>query len=276
MLWSIRHTTRYDYSAPVFLEPHVLRLTPATDASQRLVSFELKVAPEPAGRSENVDIDGNSVTRVWFTDQAESLSIEVQATVETLRRNAFGYLWDGPMILPLRYADDLREHLAPYTSDRVLGDVGALADTAAVVAAGNAQAFPLVLATAIHKTCKQVHREEGQPRPAAETLKLGEGSCRDLAQVFLEASRSKGFASRFVSGYVAYEDAEQRELHAWAEIYLPGGGWRGFDATTGLAVGEQHMVLARSARAELASPLSGSFRGTATATLTTDVGIEPA
>jgi transglutaminase-like putative cysteine protease len=97
-----------------------------------------------------------------------------------------------------------------------------------------------------------------------------------MAQVFLEASRSKGFASRFVSGYVAYEDAEQGELHAWAEVYLPGAGWRGFDATTGLAVGEQHMVLVRSAHPDRAAPLSGSFRGAANATLTAEVSIEPA
>jgi transglutaminase-like putative cysteine protease len=276
VLWSVCHTTRYDYSAPVYLEPHLLRLRPASDASQRLVAYELRIEPEPFGRSENVDIEGNSVTRVWFAEPSRSLSIEARATVETLRGNAFDYLWDGAMTLPLRYEEGLREQLAPYTSDRVLGDVGALADRAAVAASGDAQAFPLVLATMIHKACKQVHREEGDPRRAVETLKLGEGSCRDLAQVFLEASRSKGFAARFVSGYVAYEDAEQRELHAWAEVYLPGGGWRGFDATTGLAAGEQHMVLARAAQADLAAPLSGSFRGAATAELSTDVEIRPA
>ena len=101
-----------------------------------------------------------------------------------------------------------------------------------------------------------------------------EGSCRDLAQVFLEASRSKGFAARFVSGYVAYEEEDQRELHAWAEVYLPGGGWRGFDATTGLAVMEQHIVLARSAQAANAAPLSGSFRGAGIAKLSTEVRIK--
>jgi transglutaminase-like putative cysteine protease len=276
VLWNVVHTTQYEYSAPVFLEPHVLRLTPATDASQRLVTFELSLAPRPAGRSENIDIEGNSVTRVWFEEQTQALSIEVRATVDTLRANPFDYLWEGPTTMPVRYPDDARELLAPYCSDRILGDVGSLADRAAVEAGGDAQAFPLVLASLVHKSCKQVHREEGHPRPAVETLKLGEGSCRDMAQVFLEASRSKGFAARFVSGYVAYEDEEPGELHAWGELYLPGAGWRGFDATSGLAAGEQHIVVARSAQAALASPLSGSFRGAATARLSTEVGIQPA
>jgi transglutaminase-like putative cysteine protease len=276
LLWRVRHTTRYEYSAPVFLEPHHLRLTPVSDVSQRLVACELSITPEPDGRSENVDIEGNNVTRVWFGEQTESLQIEVRATVETLRDNPFDYLWDGERTMPLRYADDNRDLLAPYCSDRQLGEVGALADKAAVDAVGDAQTFPVVLAALIHGSSRQVHREEGEPRPASETLKLGEGSCRDLTQVFLEASRSKGFAARFVSGYVGHEAEDRRELHAWGEVYLPGGGWRGFDATTGLAVSRQHIVLARSAQAGLAAPVQGSYRGHATARLTAEVIIEGA
>jgi transglutaminase-like putative cysteine protease len=273
LLWTIRHSTRYTYSAPVFLEPHVLRLTPISDASQRLIEFELKVTPPAAGRSENADLDGNSVTRVWFEERTDALSIEVHTRIESLRQDPFAYLWEGPKTLPVRYPDEQRTLLAPYCSDRILGEVGALADRSAVESGGDAQTFALTLASSIHQACKQVYREEGRPLPAAETLKQGEGSCRDLAQLFLEASRSKGFAARFVSGYVAHGDAGDRELHAWAELYMPGGGWRGFDATTGLAVGEQHVVLARSALASQAAPVQGSFRGSATAVLDAEVHI---
>jgi transglutaminase-like putative cysteine protease len=274
--WTIRHNTRYRYSAPVFLEPHSLRLTPATDAAQRLLNFQLWLTPEPAGRTANVDVEDNGVVRVWFEAATSELSIAVTSTVETLRSNPFDYLWDGPKTMPLRYGEEARELLLPYGSDRLLGEVGELADTAAVEAGGDAQAFPALLAASIHTACRQVHREEGKPRPAAETLKLGEGSCRDLAQLFLEAARSKGFAARFVSGYIADHEEDSRELHAWVELYLPGGGWRGFDPTTGLATAGQHIVLARSASAAMAAPLSGSFRGSATATLETEVNIQPA
>ncbi len=274
MLWTVRHTTRYAYSAPVFLEPHVLRLTPCTDAAQRLTEFEMHISPQPAGRTENLDMDGNSSTRVWFEGQTQSLSIEVIATVETLRDDPFAYLWDGPQTLPVRYGEDLREMMWAYSAERALGELGALADEAAIEASGNAQTFPLTLAAAIHGRCRQVHREEGRPRAGAETLRLGEGSCRDMVQLFLEASRGKGFAGRFVSGYVAHDEENSRELHAWAELYLPGGGWRGFDPTTGLAVGAYHIALARGADALHAAPLSGSIRGSATATLSTSVNIE--
>jgi transglutaminase-like putative cysteine protease len=276
LLWHVQHTTRYAYSAPVFLEPQTLRLTPPTDATQRLREFEMKISPPPVGRTENLDMAGNQTTRVWFDGQTQSLAIEAEATVETLREVPFDYLWEGPLTLPIRYPEDLREPMWVYSGERALGDLGALADEAAVEAGGNAQTFPLILAATIRGRCRQVHREEGRPRPGAETLRLGEGSCRDMVQLFLEASRGKGFAGRFVSGYVADDEENSRELHAWAELYLPGGGWRGFDPTTGLAVGAYHIALARGADALHAAPLSGSIRGSATATLSTSVTIEAA
>jgi transglutaminase-like putative cysteine protease len=168
----------------------------------------------------------------------------------------------------------MRDSLWAYSGERVLGELGALADAAAVEAGGDPQVFPQKLAASIHRTCRQVYREEGNPRPAADTLQRKEGSCRDLTQVFMEAARGKGFAARFVSGYAAYEEEASRELHAWAELYLPGGGWRGFDPTTGLAVGENHIALARGADAAHAAPLSGHIRGSATSTLSTNVIIE--
>jgi transglutaminase-like putative cysteine protease len=274
--WTVHHSTRYAYAAPVFLEPQTLRLTPCTDASQRLTAFDMQISPVPAGRSENVDLAGNHTTRVWFEGETQSLAIEVEATVETQRDDPFDYLWDGPRTLPMRYAEELREPMWVYSGERALREVGALADEAAVEAGGDAQQFPRTLAAMIHGRCRQEHRHEGNARPGDETLRLGEGSCRDLTQLFLEAARGKGFAGRFVSGYVADDEENSRELHAWAELYLPGGGWRGFDPTTGLAVGAYHIALARGADALHAAPVSGHIRGNATSTLSAYVTIEPA
>jgi transglutaminase-like putative cysteine protease len=83
----------------------------------------------------------------------------------------------------------------------------------------------------------------------------------------------QGYAARFISGYIADEENDRHELHAWVELYLPGGGWRGFDATIGMAVADRHVVLARSARPSLAAPLTGTFRGRASGRLTTEVRI---
>jgi transglutaminase-like putative cysteine protease len=274
VLWTIRHLTRYKYKAPVFLEPHVLRLRPATDACQSLRKFKLKITPAPAGRTESVDIEGNDATQVWFEAAAGSLTIDAFAEVESLRENPFDYLWDGPSTLPLRYRDELRGPLALYTGSRTPGKVSALADEAAVAAGRNAQFFPLSLARLIHERCRQVSREFGEPLLPEETLKRGEGSCRDLSLLFIEAARSKGYGARFVSGYGCGNDGVD-DLHAWAELYLPGGGWRGFEPSTGLAVADRHIVLARSASPQLAAPVHGAYRGNAQSTLTTKVTIEP-
>jgi transglutaminase-like putative cysteine protease len=273
LLWNVLHTTRYDYSAPVYLEPHILRLTPATDAAQRLLSLRIDVTPSTSARSDNVDHEGNHVTHVWFEGETHLFGIEAETTVETLRANPFDYLWQGPELLPLVYPEEVTETLAPYRRALENGAVRGLSEDVAREVFGDPQAFPLGLAKAIHATCEQIIREEGDPRPAAETLQRGEGSCRDLALVFLEASRLQGYAGRFVSGYIADEENDRHELHAWVELYLPGGGWRGFDPTIGLAVADRHIVLARSSRPSQAAPLSGSFRGRATSRLTTDVRI---
>src|SRR5205085_7943904 len=111
--------------------------------------------------------------------------------------------------------------------------------------------------------------------PASETLRAGEGSCRDLAVLYLAVARSQGFAGRFVSGYHA-EAGDQPPFapHAWAEVYVTGGGWRAFDPTTGLAVSDRHIALAWAAQAEQAALVSGSWRGSATSTFTAELSIE--
>src|SRR5436853_629755 len=76
-------------------------------------------------------------------------------------------------------------------------------------------------------------------------------------------NRPKGIASRFVSGYQeGVSGLSERDLHAWAEVYLPGGGWRGYDPTLGLAVSDRHIAVAASRTSHGAAPITGTFRGT--------------
>jgi len=106
-------------------------------------------------------------------------------------------------------------------------------------------------------------------------LRAGRGSCRDLAVLFIEACRTLNIPSRFVSGYgVSLDETTDHELHAWAEVYLPGAGWRGFDPSIGLAITERHLAVAVGATPELAAPTSGAFRGEAESWLETEIEIE--
>ena len=119
----------------------------------------------------------------------------------------------------------------------------------------------------ISNTFKYCRRDEfGVQRPA-ETLEKNSGSCRDFATLFIEACRSWGLAARFVSGYMLCEatEAGHASTHAWAEVYLPGAGWKGFDPTSGTLVGSQHVAVAVSRHPEAATPISGSFTGPTTA-----------
>jgi transglutaminase-like putative cysteine protease len=261
----ISHTSVYAFSRPVFLEPHTVRLRPRCDASQHLIRFALEIEPAPAGLSEGLDVEGNSTAHVWFDGSTDRLSVVARIAVETLRENPFDYILDDPAIacLPMPYPVDLRALLEPCLSRE---GPGPAIDRFARAIADETEMRPLpflmALTRRISQTCRVALREEGEPQPPEVTLAEQRGACRDLAVVFMEACRALGLAARFVSGYQEGDPAGgTRDLHAWAEVYLPGGGWRGYDPTLGLAVADRHVALAASAHPRLAAPISGTFRG---------------
>jgi transglutaminase-like putative cysteine protease len=106
-------------------------------------------------------------------------------------------------------------------------------------------------------------REEPGVQSPAQTLEFGSGSCRDFAALFMESCRHLGLASRFVSGYLHAEanDAGEGSTHAWAEVYLPGAGWKGFDPTSGLVTGNRHIAVAVARHPEAVPPVAGSYLG---------------
>jgi transglutaminase-like putative cysteine protease len=270
--YTIEHRTEYTYDSPVFLNPHVLRLKPRTDAAQRLLRYSRTIEPEPVGLTENIDLDGTDTTLVWFEGRTERFVIETAMEVETLRENAYDFLWRGDRSLPVRYTQELQSLLGTYRSDTESEIVRDFAQEIVHEAEGDAQAFLPLLARAISAHCRQITRPEGAPYPAEETLDMGEGSCRDLTVLFMECARAFGFAARFVSGYHAVP-ANEHDLHAWAEVYEPGGGWRGFDPSAGLAVAGNHIALAATSHSRASAPIQGTLRGRATSTLETSVVI---
>jgi len=108
-----------------------------------------------------------------------------------------------------------------------------------------------------------VKREEPGVQAPSETLAHHSGSCRDYAALFIEACRYLGLASRFVSGYLhaPATEAGNASTHAWAEVYLPGSGWKGFDPTIGEVTGARHIAVAVARHPESVPPVSGSFTG---------------
>ena len=264
------HTTVFGYTEPVYLEPHVIRLRPQCNSWQRLDRYTLSLNPEPTLLTETTDAEGNDVALAWFSDRTDSLKVCTAFEVETLRENPFDFLMigEGPSKLPVEYSEDLHERLATAlrTSETDSDPIREFVRPVMDRASGLLIPFLSELNSEIHRRFEVTVREHGDPWSPARTLREERAACRDLATLFMDCCRTVGIAARFVSGYQENRgSSDERYMHAWAEVYLPGGGWRGYDPTQGLSVSNQHVSVAASAFARCATPISGSFRGDATA-----------
>jgi transglutaminase-like putative cysteine protease len=262
---TVTHSTVYRYDFPVFLEPHIFRLRPRTNSSQRLLAFDIQITPTPAGTTECLDQDGTLALNAWFNTPTRELSVLSRFTVEMLRQNPFDYILTGQSLhLPLWYQDPICAALAPYRNDaHVAASVKQYAQWIAAVAQWNTLSFLLALSRQIFQSCRQVIRPDGPPWPSDRTLSAQEGSCRDLAVLFCDVCRVMGLAARFVSGYecASANSNQDSYMHAWAEVYLPGIGWRGYDPARGLAVSNGHVAVAAGFDHDLASPVAGWYSG---------------
>lgn len=261
---TVTHSTAYRYDFPVYLEPHIFRLRPRMTNEQRLIAFDLQITPGPAGSTDCLDQDGNLAVNAWFDAPTGELRVTSRFTVEMLRANPFDYiLTDASLHLPLGYVEPLCTALTPYRREANVAEcVKQFARSAAAGAHWNTLSFLLALSGQIYQTCRQVVRPDGPPWPSERTLRLQEGSCRDLAVLFCDACRVMGIAARFVSGYeCASADRQDSYMHAWAEVYLPGIGWRGYDPSRGIAVSNGHVAVAAGFDHDLASPVAGWYSG---------------
>jgi transglutaminase-like putative cysteine protease len=266
---SVKHETAYTYNKPVWLQPHTFRMQPRLDGTLRLISQEIQIEPEPMRLSPCLDAEGNAVVHAWFTGTTDRLSVTSAFKVEMLRDNPFDYLLSpGAQELPIRYNDGVEAVLAGYLA-RQYEDTAVVEFARDIVAESDSRTLKFLdaLNRHIHGHCPRIIREEGSPHPPEVTLQLRTGSCRDVAVLFVESCRAVGLAARFVSGYQKGDPDRQarRYMHAWAEVYLPGGGWRGYDPTHGTAVADQHVAVAATRQSRDATPIQGAFQGTGVA-----------
>ena len=274
---TVKHSTIYRYDSPVLLEPHIFRLQPRSNSSQRLLAFDLQISPTPAGTTECLDQDGNLAVNAWFNAPTSELQVVSNFTVEMLRENPFDYVIAGESLnLPLWYREPLCAALYPYRQDGHVSEaVKDLARSVAGAAQWNALRFLTSLSQQIFQTCRQVVRPYGAPWLSDQTLKAQEGSCRDVAVLFCDACRVMGIAARFVSGYeCASAGSDDPYMHAWAEVYLPGIGWRGYDPARGLAVANGHVAVAAGFDHDLASPVAGWYSGGSNSRMETSLNLQ--
>jgi transglutaminase-like putative cysteine protease len=266
MLFEISHSIKYSYSKQVFIEPMVIRLHPRHDPSQRVDKFIMNIEPLPASITQYIDQDCNNISTVWFNGLHNSLSITASSLVEVTRVNPFNFIIteDEASKIPVTYSKYDRLILEPYRKCRYNSlEINKFMNSVVEESGEETITFLVKLASRITEDFQKVKRERGNPLTPDKTIARRKGACRDLAVLYMEVCRLVGLATRFVSGYCQYEESsENDDMHAWAEVYLPGGGWCGFDPTIGLAIAEGHVAVATAADAANASSTSGAFRGT--------------
>ena len=271
---ALQHRTRYEFDRFVTLSPHEVRLRPAPHCRTPIVGYSLKVEPAQHFLNWQQDPYGNWVARLMFPERARHLELVVDLVADMTVINPFDFFVEPyAESFPFAYAPALAKELIPFleTSTGAPRLEKWLQDFRATIAPGENTVTMLVrLNQQLQKEIRYLVRMEAGVQLPDETLERACGSCRDSGWLLVQILRRLGLAARFVSGYLIQLVADVKpldgppgptrdftDLHAWAEAYLPGAGWIGFDPTSGLLAGEGHIPLACTADPGNAAPVVG-------------------
>ena len=271
---ALQHRTTYRFDRLVKLSPHEIRLRPAPHCRTPILGYSFNVAPDKHFLNWQQDPYGNWVARLVFTEPAARLDIVIDLTADMTVINPFDFfVEDYAEHFPFAYAPALAKELIPFLETAPLGPrLAAWLDRFhATRKAGEKTVDMLVrLNQQLQGEVAYLVRMEPGVQPPEETLDKARGSCRDTGWLLVQIMRHLGLAARFASGYLIQLVADVKpldgpagpvqdftDLHAWAEVYLPGAGWVGFDPTSGLLAGEGHIPLACTADPGNAAPVIG-------------------
>jgi transglutaminase-like putative cysteine protease len=263
----IAHLTQYRYSTAVTLGPHRLLLRPREGHDVHIESSKLDISPLPQIKWHR-DMFDNSVAVATFLQASDRLTIESEVVIEHYDEAPLDFLVsDYAVNYPFLYSPEEGVDLLPYEQSVYPTDHQALRDWVDGFGFGSGPIETYAMLDRMNRALAggltYVKREEPGVQSPGETLARRSGSCRDYAALFIEACRLLGLASRFVSGYLHAPATEKGNAatHAWAEVYLPGPGWKGFDPTSGELTGTRHIAVAVARHPETVPPVAGTFTG---------------
>lgn len=286
-IFEIRHRTSYRYRRPVRFGPHRMMLRPQESFDQHLEAFDLEISPTPSALAWSHDVFGNPLARAVFDTPGETLVIEARARVRHAPADAFFEADDADVAsLPLAYGAEEAPDVGRCAERRYPDPDGVVAAFARRFLRPRGETgvrdLLIEMTRAVHGEFRYVKRHFGDPQTPAQTLTLGVGSCRDFAVLMMEASRSLGLAAQFVSGYVHTPEVARGALrqvggghtHAWLRVFLPKFGWVEFDPTNGIVGGRDLIRVAAVRDPRQATPLAGTFFGSAEDYLGMDVEVD--
>ena len=270
---ALNHKTSYRYDRRISLAPHVVRLRPAPHCRTPILSYSMTVTPENHFINWQQDPFSNYLGRLVFPEKTDLFQVEVDLVAEMIIINPFDFFLEPDAeTFPFDYNPALKTELGPYLSRESAGP-----KLEAYLAGIDSKPKPtnnflVDLNQQLSREIRYLIRMEPNVQGCEETLTLGSGSCRDSSWLLVNILRHLGLAARFVSGYLIQlapdvksldgpsgPETDFTDLHAWAEVYLPGAGWVGMDPTSGLFAGEGHIPLACSPQPKRAAPITGAL-----------------
>lgn len=284
-LFDIKHTTEYNYTTEVAHSTHTFRLQPTEDHIQELVHSRFLISSE-GELMQYEDVFGNQSIHYRINAPYKHLTIESQSRVKIyaqpaddhtlyLRQSSIPLVWmpwQRQMMLSYLLPPELPEtqlrELTDYAMSFVKRNDGRLIDTLKDIN------------TRIYRDFEYVPGFTSLNTTPFEVYTSRKGVCQDFANLFICLAQLLSVPARYRMGYIYtgqnYANKIQSEAsHAWAEVYLPYIGWRGFDPTNGVSVGQDHLRVACGRNYRDATPTSGTiFAGGGNETLRVEVKIE--
>ncbi|HEX4264513.1 MAG TPA: transglutaminase family protein [Verrucomicrobiae bacterium] len=280
---ALHHKTHYRYDRLVNLGPQIVRLRPAPHSRTRILNYSLRISPEKHFINWMQDPQSNYAARLVFPEKTREFLVEVDVVAEMSVLNPFDFFLEpNAEKFPFEYDRVLDHELEPFQLkcaltpkfteyfEKLRTDI--LGKDIPKPSTLRTIDFLVAINQRLWKDIKYLIRLEPGVQSPEETLTKSSGSCRDSAWLLCQLLRHCGLASRFVSGYLIQlkpdvkaldgpsgAEMDFTDLHAWTEVYLPGGGWIGLDPTSGLLAGEGHIPLACTPDPTSAAPISGAI-----------------